>query len=137
MEDRLRNLKKTMKSTVFTDLEFTSEHKETIKGRIRKLTIKSEEDLLLAILQILSRERNGFEIQQAIRARGIQNFDSSEGSLYTLLHRLEHKGYADAVWKGDEAKYYRLADKGKRLLSAAERKQTNARLLFKELMGVQ
>jgi DNA-binding PadR family transcriptional regulator len=133
MDERLRNLRKSMKKTVFTGLNFTESHKEQVKRRIASLNVKSEEEMIVAILHILSQEKTGFELTQSVRARGIQNFENHEGQLYMLLHRLEQKGYLQSQWKESEEKYYRVTNKGTRALALVDKKSSSSRSILKEI----
>ncbi len=78
---------------------------------------KKEEDILLAVLQLLMNEKTGYELMQLLRGRGIQTFEGNEGSLYTLLHRLEQNRFIQSSWDHEGAKYYRLNDKGNKMLA--------------------
>ncbi|WP_409296303.1 PadR family transcriptional regulator [Peribacillus sp. SCS-26] len=134
MNDRLNSIKKAMKKTVFNNLTFTSEHKRLVHNRINSKNIKSDAELLIAVLQLLTQEKTGYELNQKIRARGIQNFDNDEGSLYMLLHRLEQKGCLEAHWKETNEKYYVLADKGSKLLRKALKESAAVQPALRELM---
>lgn len=134
MDDRLRNLKSSMKRTIFNGLAFSNDHKKQIKNKISNMNIKSEEEVLIAVLHLLIQEKTGFELNKSIQARGIHNFENNEGCLYMLLHRLEQAGYLRTDWKASDEKYYCLTDKGKKLLSAADKKRTNTRSVLKEIM---
>jgi DNA-binding PadR family transcriptional regulator len=134
IDDRLRNLKKSIKKSVFSDLTFTEEHKEQIKGKISVMNVKSEEEIIIAVLHLLSQEKTGFELNKMIRARGIQNYENNEGQLYMFLHRLEQKGYVETNWKEHEEKYYRITNKGNKLLSLAEKKSKSTISIFKEIL---
>lgn len=132
MENRLKNLKKSMDNTTFTQLNFTEQHRTEIRKKINKQN-ESDEDIFLAVMQLLVHEKTGFELATYLRGRGIQKFEDNEGFLYTLLHRLEKKGCLKSNWDESEAKYYRLSDKGKKILRKAENTQTKKRLVLKEL----
>jgi len=130
VEDRLKGLKKAMKHTVFKDLQFQDEHKFLIMKKIQQER-ETDEMVLLALLQLLTSRRTGFELTELLRARHIQKFDEKEGFLYTLLHRLEQKQYITGEW--EEVKYYLLNDKGRKLLQKAE-KQENRHYTLKALL---
>jgi DNA-binding PadR family transcriptional regulator len=131
VEDRLKSLKRVMDKK-FADLNFSEEHQKEIH-RIINLQAEKEEDILLAVLQLLVHEKTGHELTVLLRGRGIQKFEDNEGFLYTLLHRLEQSGCIQTNWDDSGAKYYLLNDKGRKLLSKAEQKLTTQRLAFKEL----
>ncbi|MGF2614771.1 PadR family transcriptional regulator [Rossellomorea vietnamensis] len=115
MENRLRNLKRAMKTTTFSGLEFNDEHRKEIHKKLHKE--EREEDILSSILQLLSQEKTGFELAKQLRGRGVRKFEDNEGLLYTLLHRLEHKEYVESCWAEESGKLYRITKKGSRLLN--------------------
>jgi DNA-binding PadR family transcriptional regulator len=132
MEQRLKKLKKAMENTIFQDLSFTDKHREEVKAKARNLQLKSEEDVILAVLQLLVCEKTGFELNRSIIARGISNFEKNEGFLYALLHRLERKNYLQSSWQ-ESRKYYQLNDRGRKLLEQSEKKSAGRRTALKEL----
>lgn len=132
MENRLRNLKKAMDRSTFSDLHFSGQHRKNILERINRQD-ESEETIQLAVMQLLVQDRTGFELMKLLRGRGIQRFEENEGFLYTLLHRFEQVGYLQSSWSLEaEAKYYQLTDKGRKALRRAEKKQTKKQLVLKE-----
>lgn len=133
MEDRLKNLKKAMDQTSFANVAFTDKLRKEIHKKISGQEEK-EEDIFLAILQLLVTEKTGYELVKLIQGRGIKTFDENEGALYTILHRLEQFGYLQSNWDDKEAKYYRTTDKGKKLLRKAEKSQTKKQFALKELL---
>ncbi|MBA2176051.1 PadR family transcriptional regulator [Halobacillus locisalis] len=118
MEERLNKLKKSLNNSEFKDLQFTDNHKKNILNQLHRPHI--EEELLLSIFQLLVEEKTGFTLSKKLRARGIRRFEDNEGHLYTILHRLEHKGYTQAEWKNGNEKYYHLTKKGGKLLDKYE-----------------
>lgn len=116
MEERLRNLKK---SRVSKHLEFTDQYRRNIYKAIEREKDK-EADVSLAILQLLSQRKTGYDLLQLLIGRGIKKFQQNEGELYLLLHDLEQKEYILSEWK-DNQKYYCLNQKGKRLLKKVEK----------------
>ncbi|WP_066062875.1 PadR family transcriptional regulator [Neobacillus soli] len=134
MEDRLKNLKKSLDRTTFSELNFTAEHRKKIHDKINKQD-ETEEDILLAVMQILTQEKTGFELAKLIRGRGIQKFEDNEGFLYTLIHRLEQTGCLQSKWDLESgAKYYQLTDKGRKILQKAEKSHPKKRWALKELL---
>jgi hypothetical protein len=133
VEDRLKNLKKVMDKRAFADLNFSDQHKNAIRKKVNQQE-ESDEDILLAVMQLLVLEKTGHELTGLLRGRGILKFENNEGFLYTLLHRLEQSGYIQTTWDDSGAKYYWLKDKGRKLLKKAEQKQTKRSLVFKELL---
>lgn len=133
MEEHLKNLKKIMDTKTFSHLKFSDQHRKEIRERINKQD-ESDESILLAVLQLLVHEKTGYELTKSLRGRGIKRFEDVEGFLYILLHRLEQKGYILSSWDDSQAKYYRLNDKGKRILQRAEKNQAKKQLVLKELL---
>jgi len=85
----------------------------------RELKKGSAELLILSLLE--DRPRHGYEIGQLIelRSRGAIRFNVA--SLYPLLYRLEKRNWIRGRWlekpRQRRRRYYRLASKGKRVLS--------------------
>lgn len=134
MEDRLGHLKRAMKNNVFNGLNFSEEHKDNIRQQIKKINTSSDDEILLAVLQLLVQEKTGFEISRLVRARGIERFENDEGQLYMLLHRLEHKGYLLSNWEDADIKYYQLSNKGRKLLVKAEDIEYSGKTVLNELL---
>ncbi|MCA1038425.1 PadR family transcriptional regulator [Bacillus infantis] len=132
MEERLKRLKKAMENTVFQDLSFTGKTREEVKAKARNLQIKTDEDVILAVLQLLVHEKTGYELTRSIIARGVSNFEENEGFLYALLHRLERKNYLQSSWQ-ESRKYYQLNDRGRKLLEQSEKKLAGRRTALQEL----
>ena len=133
MEDRLKGLRKSMEKTTFTHLNFSDQHRKQVYEKINKPS-ENEEDILLAVLQLLISEKTGYELAQLLRGRGIQKFEGNEGFLYTLLHRLEQNRFIQSSWDHSGAKYYQLNDKGRKILRKAEKTSTKKRFILKELI---
>ncbi|MHC0038776.1 PadR family transcriptional regulator [Pseudoneobacillus sp. C159] len=131
MEDRLKNLKKVMDQRTFSELTFTDQHKKKILERAKQN--ESESDIQLAVLQLLVQAKTGYELSSLLMARGIKSFQDQEGTLYTLLHRLEQSDYLRSSWDESGGKYYELNDKGRKLLKKSESKQPEKRLAFRAL----
>lgn len=120
MEDRLKGLRKSMENTTFQHLSFSDQHRKRVREKINASNEK-EEDISLAILQLLSNEKTGYELSQLLRGRGIRKFEGNEGFLYTVLHRLEQNRFIQSSWDHAGAKYYQLNDKGRKMLRKAEK----------------
>ncbi|MEK5248852.1 PadR family transcriptional regulator [Bacillus sp. FSL R9-9530] len=133
MEDRLKGLRKSMKNTTFKHLSFSDQHRKRVREKINA-SHEKEEDISLAILQLLSNEKTGYELSQLLRGRGIQKFEGNEGFLYTVLHRLEQNRFIQSSWDHSGAKYYQLNDKGRKMLRKAEKDSTKARFILKGLV---
>ncbi|MCZ6939132.1 PadR family transcriptional regulator [Bacillus mycoides] len=133
MEDRLKGLRKSMENTTFKHLSFSDQHRKQVREKINASNEK-EEDISLAILQLLSHEKTGYELSQLLRGRGIRKFEGNEGFLYTVLHRLEQNRFIQSSWDHSGAKYYQLNDKGRKMLRKAEKDSTKARFILKGLV---
>ena len=84
----------------------------------KELVAASAEPL---ILSLLSRgESYGYAIIQEIKARSGGELQWTDGMLYPVLHRLEHRGLIKSQWKeaenGRKRKYYSLKKDGKKAL---------------------
>ncbi|MDF2858110.1 MAG: transcriptional regulator, PadR-like family [Neobacillus sp.] len=131
MENRLKKLKKSLDKTTFTQLNFTEQIRNEIHEKINKQE-ECDSDILLAVLQLLTHEKTGFEIGKHLRGRGIRRFEDNEGFLYSFLHQLEQAGHLQGTWDESGAKYYRLNEKGRKQLKKAEKRNTKVRFVFKE-----
>ncbi|MEX0415734.1 PadR family transcriptional regulator [Bacillus sp. C30] len=133
MEDRLKGLRKSMENTTFKHLSFSDQHRKRVREKINA-SHEKEEDISLAILQLLSNEKTGYELSQLLRGRGIRKFEGNEGFLYTILHHLEQNRFIQSSWDHSGAKYYQLNDKGRKMLRKAEKDSTKARFILKGLV---
>lgn len=132
MDDQLKSLKKLSHEKAFPGLTLTDELRQNIYEEIHKAKEK-DEDILLAIFQLLNEKKTGFELLSHLRSRGIKKFNKNEGFLYALLHSLEQKGYIEAQWQEDEDKYYILHSKGKKMLYKLESKSSIIPLSLQEI----
>ncbi|WP_342718433.1 PadR family transcriptional regulator [Bacillus paramycoides] len=133
MEDRLKGLRKSMENTTFKHLSFSDQHRKRVREKINA-SYEKEEDISLAILQLLSNEKTGYELSQLLRGRGIQKFEGNEGFLYTVLHRLEQNRFIQSSWDHAGAKYYQLNDKGRKKLRKAEKNAAKVQFILKGLV---
>lgn len=133
MDDRLKGLKKSMDASTFSELKFTEQHRKGIRDKISK-SDDSEEDILLAVMQLLVHEKTGYELVNFLRGRGIRKFEDNEGSLYALLHKLEQDGSLQSGWNESTIKYYQLNNKGRKLLRKTEKQSTTKRFTRKGLV---
>ncbi|KAB2454418.1 PadR family transcriptional regulator [Bacillus sp. CH126_4D] len=133
MEDRLKGLRKSMENTTFKHLSFSDQHRKRVREKINASNEK-EEDISLAILQLLSNEKTGYELSQLLRGRGIRKFEGNEGFLYTVLHRLEQNRFIQSSWDHEGAKYYQLNDKGRKMLRKAEKNAKKVQFILKGLV---
>lgn len=88
---------------------------------------------LLILTAVSLRPQHGWAIAQRIKQVSSEVLQVRQGSLYPALHRLERKGWIEAVWgvsdNNRRAKYYRLTPKGKQQLdegTEAWKKMTQA-----------
>jgi PadR family transcriptional regulator PadR len=73
----------------------------------------------LAMLALKDGPKHGYDISAFIKERGGGYFSLSFGSLYPILHKLEHDGLIKGAWHevGDkEKKVYSLTAKGRHAL---------------------
>ena len=90
-----------------------------IGSMIRKeLVAASAEPLILSLLA--RGESYGYAIIQDIKARSQNRMQWTDGMLYPVLHRLEHRGLIRSRWAesetGRKRKYYSLKKDGKKAL---------------------
>ncbi|WP_026675688.1 PadR family transcriptional regulator [Alkalihalobacterium bogoriense] len=121
MSDPFRNLKHSMKQSVFNNMSFPEERKAAVKEMIRskqlqKLSSWKEETLVALLDSLQHHEKDGYDISTYLISRNELSFQKREGQLYTLLHLLETKGVLASKWS-EEKKYYSLTKKGKKLLA--------------------
>ncbi|AXI30372.1 PadR family transcriptional regulator [Priestia megaterium] len=133
MDKRLKNLRKTMNREVFAQLKFTENHKKSIREKIKQET-HSDEEILIAMMQLLVQKKTGYELVGLLQNRGILNFKENEGSLYVILHRLELKNLLMSSWQEDGAKFYQLNQKGRKLLKKVEEQPLSNHISFKEIL---
>lgn len=132
MEERLKNLKKSMDQTAFSELTFKEEHRKAIREKIYKED--KEDTIFLAVMQLLVQEKTGYELVKFLRGRGIRKFEENEGIVYSFLHQLEQEGYLNASWNDSNMKLYRLNNKGTKLLRKSEKQSIAKPFAFKELL---
>ncbi|MED3853437.1 PadR family transcriptional regulator [Priestia megaterium] len=133
MDKRLKNLRTTMNREVFSQLKFTEHHKKSIREKIKQKD-HSDKEILVAIMQLLVQEKTGYQLINLLQSRGILNFRENEGSLYVILHRLELKGVLTSSWQENDAKFYQLNKKGRKLLKKVEEQTISKHLSFKEIL---
>ncbi|MEM6795018.1 MAG: PadR family transcriptional regulator [Acidobacteriota bacterium] len=79
--------------------------------------------LVLSLLE--ERQRHGYDIAKSIRDRSSGVLDFHAASLYTLLNRLEGKGWIAGRWvekpRERRRRFYRLTEEGSRELAAKRR----------------
>ncbi len=84
----------------------------------RELLKGNTDPLLLSLLG--QRPMYGYEIIREVTRRSQGYFKFSEGTLYPALHRLEKAGLIEGRWEaasgGQERRYYRTTEKGRKVL---------------------
>jgi len=89
----------------------------------KDLVAASATPLVLAILS--EGESYGYAIIKRVGELSRGELQWTDGMLYPLLHRLERKGYVEAVWgrseTGRRRKYYRLTGAGTEQLASQRR----------------
>lgn len=88
---------------------------------------------LLILTAVSLQPQHGWAIAQRIKQVSSEVLQVRQGSLYPALHRLERRGWIEALWGVSEnnrrAKFYRLTSKGKQQLDRGTeqwRKMTDA-----------
>ena len=85
----------------------------------RKLVAASSIPIVLSVLS--QGESYGYAIIQRVRALSSGRIEWTEGMLYPVLHRLAEDGLIEAEWRqaetGRKRKYYRIAERGREVLS--------------------
>jgi Transcriptional regulator PadR-like family len=133
MEENLKRFRKSMEKTTFKQLNFTDQHQQNVRNKINKLTI-SDEEVFLAVMQLLVHEKTGYDLTKHLRGRGILKFEDNEGFVYTLLHRLEQNNCLQARWDESEGKHYQLNNRGRKLLLKAEKNNVKKHVVLRELL---
>ncbi len=92
--------------------------------KINKELLKGSTTIL--ILSILNRkDMYGYEMIKEIEDRSQGVFSFKEGTLYPILHGLEHENFIESYWDLGEGKrkrkYYRITESGKRILEEKEK----------------
>src|SRR5674476_565158 len=81
----------------------------------KELVAASAEPLVLSLLS--KGESYGYAIIQEVKARSDGKLNWTDGMLYPVLHRMEHRGLIKARWgeseTGRKRKYYSLKKDGK------------------------
>ncbi|MDO8539066.1 MAG: helix-turn-helix transcriptional regulator [Opitutaceae bacterium] len=84
----------------------------------KELVAASTEPMILALLS--KGESYGYAIVQEILARSQNQIEWTDGMLYPVLHRMEHKGWIKSRWgesdTGRKRKYYSITKDGKMIL---------------------
>ncbi len=93
----------------------------------KELVAASTEPLILSLLS--KGQSYGYELIQEIRRLSGDNIRWTDGMLYPVLHRMEHKGWIKSRWmeieNGRKRKYYSIKKDGHQALKQ-KRKQWSA-----------
>lgn len=104
---------------------------------IKELSKGTAEPLVLKVLA--SGPLHGYGIIQAIRERSGDVLEFTEGTIYPLLHSLEHDGLLSAVWEalpsGRRRKVYCITPEGQRRLAEAHGQWQRFRLAVDRVFG--
>lgn len=88
--------------------------------KINKELLKGSSDIM--ILAVLADQPlYGYQIAKQIKALSADVLALGEGTLYPLLHRLEHHKLLESYWEevsGRRRKYYSITTAGKKMLHA-------------------
>lgn len=133
MENRLKNLRKSMEESTFKEISFSEKMRKEVHKQIN-LPVESDDVITLAILQLLFHEKTGYELTGLLRSRGFKTFEENEGSLYTALHTLEQKRLIASCWNREGTKSYQIIDKGRKLLRKQEKNSVAGRIAIKGLL---
>lgn len=118
MNDPLKNLKSSMKKSIFKDFSFSNERKNAVRETIRtNQQAQFHMETIIAILESVQHESmDGYNISVQLFQKNECTFQKNEGQLYTLLHLLENKEILTSNWLNNK-KYYSLNSKGKKYLA--------------------
>lgn len=89
----------------------------------KELTAASSTPIILSILN--QGETYGYEIIRKVELLSEGQVQWTDGMLYPVLHKLENKKLIQSEWRvapetNRRRKYYRITDKGKKQLQAAQ-----------------
>ncbi len=81
-------------------------------------TVGRRNNALLVLSTLREEPKHGYQIALAVERDTGGAFEFQHGTLYPILHRLEHEGAIEGRWTEDgrRRKEYRLTSKGFRLL---------------------
>jgi len=105
----------------------------------KELVAASAEPLILSLLA--SGESYGYAIIQEVKARSGGKLNWTDGMLYPVLHRLEHRGLIKSRWgeseTGRKRKYYSLRQEGRKFLKAEKQQWMTVHETFAKLWKLQ
>lgn len=92
------------------------------------------------VLRVLAEgPQHGYGILQSIKERSRAVLEFTEGTIYPLLHTLEHEGLVASEWQslpsGRRRKVYRLTSTGERRLSEATQEWLRFRTAMDSILG--
>jgi len=95
---------------------------------------------MLILKLIENQDMYGYQMIEELSKQSNETFNLKAGTLYPILHELEHKemvtSYDENTEGGRVRKYYRLTKKGKKLLEEKQAEWTNyAKAINKVLNG--
>ncbi len=97
----------------------------------------SMEMLILATLE--DQSRHGYEIGKLIESRSGGQLEFLVSSLYSVLYRMEHKGWIKGRWvekKGERRRcYYRLTAEGEKVLARQQQEWEAFTGAVRDVMG--
>ena len=90
--------------------------------------------------QLLSKDKYGFEIYNAILERTNEQYELKETTLYSSYKRLEKEGCITSYW-GDETqgarrRYYRITDKGRAFYEQNKKDWEFTQMILQKLLFV-
>lgn len=133
MENRLNKLRHSMEKSTFKELSFSEKMRKDIHNKINTPDA-NEDEITLAIMQLLYHEKTGYELSGLLRSRGFQKFEDNGGFLYTMLHTLENKRFIISNWNDEGMKFYQISEKGKKFLRKQEKNTAANRIAIKGLL---
>ena len=96
--------------------------------RFSKQLLKGAADVIVMKALDENGEAYGYQLIKTIAESSDNIFEFQEGTLYPLLYRLEHKklinSYQKTAPNGKTRRYYRLTDKGRKLLVSRAKELT-------------
>jgi PadR family transcriptional regulator PadR len=87
--------------------------------KVNKELLKGSIDIAV-LAAVRSEPLYGYEIAKRVQERSNDLLSMGEGTLYTVLHKLEKSGLLESYWEestGRRRKYYSLTKKGREALA--------------------
>jgi DNA-binding PadR family transcriptional regulator len=92
---------------------------------LRRATLIHQELLLLVLAALSSSPSHGYALIESLQRLSGGAFELAEGSLYPVLHKLEHAGLVQSAWdreSGRRRRIYRITRTGQRELEQRSRR---------------